>query len=408
MDTFTVPPIFVWNAEADEALGALIDFEIRQDALDGYPYEHYYTPANIRRRSEPVPAEIPRHLLNNFDFMLACVSHHGMLLKFASLNEQVTQKHNVQQLPQAPWIPDEDRNILQSIYEHFGDELPGEPSGLRGDRRIVMAAVSQNWRALQFASNELRSDSEVVSIATAQESAALTLATKDYILDTLSRDGHQIKHIGYYKSDLIMNVVAMRNKLDSFLYGNLLRKKRHSIFNNDSTYLNMEVLAVLLCLHTLDGKMAHISRAATNVGKSFDNTYLDIHLREKIAKLANLHITRTVKNGEVYKFTVGADNSNKNLKSYKFCVDNSRYLFQIPEINLSNLRIRRSIPFTRDILPHIPMLIEDYMSTPLGIIITLGMAWLAEWLYNLRLTQLYLFGFSVFALVMIGMNRLTR
>ena len=60
-----------------------------------------------------------------------------------------------------------------------GWALKHATKNLKGDREIVMKAVSQEGLALQFAAEELKADREIVMTAVAQLGVALQFATKD-------------------------------------------------------------------------------------------------------------------------------------------------------------------------------------------------------------------------------------
>ena len=60
-----------------------------------------------------------------------------------------------------------------------GHALRYAPEELRGDREVVIKAVSQNGRALQHATEELRGDGEVVMKAVSQDGVALFYAAEE-------------------------------------------------------------------------------------------------------------------------------------------------------------------------------------------------------------------------------------
>jgi len=50
---------------------------------------------------------------------------------------------------------------------------------MKGDRELCMAAVAQDWRALQYASEELKGDRELCMAAVAQNGRALEFASQE-------------------------------------------------------------------------------------------------------------------------------------------------------------------------------------------------------------------------------------
>ena len=67
-----------------------------------------------------------------------------------------------------------DREIVMAAVTQNGWALQFATEALRGDREIVMAAVTQNWRALRHATEELRGDNEIMEVAL-RDSDALAL-----------------------------------------------------------------------------------------------------------------------------------------------------------------------------------------------------------------------------------------
>merc|ERR1712125_87662 len=50
---------------------------------------------------------------------------------------------------------------------------------MKGDRELCMAAVAQNWRALEWASQEMKGDRELCMAAVAHDWRALELVSKE-------------------------------------------------------------------------------------------------------------------------------------------------------------------------------------------------------------------------------------
>ena len=82
-----------------------------------------------------------------------------------------------------------DREIVVKAVSHFGFALQFATEELKCDRELVMAAVCQAGRALRYATEELRGDREIVMTAVSQNGSALQFATKD-----LKEDEEMLQH----------------------------------------------------------------------------------------------------------------------------------------------------------------------------------------------------------------------
>ena len=82
-----------------------------------------------------------------------------------------------------------DRQIVMTAVSQDGWALQFAREELRGDREIVMATVSQHGGALQFATEELKADHEIVMTAVSKTGWALEYATKD-----LKEDEEMLQH----------------------------------------------------------------------------------------------------------------------------------------------------------------------------------------------------------------------
>ena len=50
---------------------------------------------------------------------------------------------------------------------------------MKGDRELCMAAVAQDWRALEWASEEMKGDRELCTAAVAQDGKALQWVSEE-------------------------------------------------------------------------------------------------------------------------------------------------------------------------------------------------------------------------------------
>ena len=88
-----------------------------------------------------------------------------------------------------------DREIVLAAVSNDGYALMDATEELRGDREIVLAAVSQAPSALQFATEELKGDREIVLAAVSENGLALQYATeelkgdREIVLAAVSEDG---------------------------------------------------------------------------------------------------------------------------------------------------------------------------------------------------------------------------
>ena len=72
-----------------------------------------------------------------------------------------------------------DRDIVMTAVSHFGHALRFATEELKGDREIVMTAVSENSFALQYVTKELKCDREIVRAAVSQHGRALQFVAEE-------------------------------------------------------------------------------------------------------------------------------------------------------------------------------------------------------------------------------------
>ena len=95
----------------------------------------------------------------------------------------------------------------------------GAFAALHDNKRVVMAAVQQNGKALMFASRRLTSDGEVVRAAVAQNGKAFYFASaelrcdKDFVLETVRTNGLALKWASWWlRRDRDVVLEAVRSK----------------------------------------------------------------------------------------------------------------------------------------------------------------------------------------------------
>jgi hypothetical protein len=89
------------------------------------------------------------------------------------------------------------------------------PLQLKGDRGIVLSAVSQEGSALRFASVELRQDYEVVKAAFECDPYSLEHAEKEVVLKLLGEDGARLEYAGRHRTDPEVVGTAIRSSEDA-------------------------------------------------------------------------------------------------------------------------------------------------------------------------------------------------
>ena len=82
-----------------------------------------------------------------------------------------------------------DRKIVMAAVSKNGGALQYATEELKGDRKIVMTAVSNDGLALQHATEELKCDREIVMTAVSVDGLALRCSTKE-----LKDDGEILQH----------------------------------------------------------------------------------------------------------------------------------------------------------------------------------------------------------------------
>lgn len=151
-------------------------------------------------RTDPSNFEFAaEELRSDEEVVLAAVSQKGDVIKFASGAMQANAKvvkvavSNCQGLAlefAAEQLRGDRDLVLQALSAPADSEAMGRasrnglassalacvPAELRADRQLVMAAVRQNGRALEFAATELQMDSEVARLAVQQDGSALEFA----------------------------------------------------------------------------------------------------------------------------------------------------------------------------------------------------------------------------------------
>ena len=88
-------------------------------------------------------------------------------------------RHNANALGAATQELRGDREIVMTAVSQSGWTLQYASKELRGDREVVMTAVSRSGWVLQFAAEELRGDREVVMTAVSQNGSALRCASEE-------------------------------------------------------------------------------------------------------------------------------------------------------------------------------------------------------------------------------------
>ena len=119
--------------------------------------------------------------LNCLDHLISgCVPRNQtQCLKAANKTEQL-RKPNLMQLAEVPnlRVGRRETDSMKLSIESRQSPL-GANEELRGDREIVMQAVTQHGYSLQSASEELRSDQEIVLKAVSHDWRAIQYATED-------------------------------------------------------------------------------------------------------------------------------------------------------------------------------------------------------------------------------------
>ena len=114
-----------------------------------------------------------------------------------------------------------DREIVMAAVSKHGTALEFAAEELKGDREIVMTAVSQNGFALECATEELQADREIVMTAVSHVGIALQYATKD-----LKEDEEMLQHAlegpGSHGDVIGLKVALMSGRCCSEVFSKLL------------------------------------------------------------------------------------------------------------------------------------------------------------------------------------------
>ena len=110
-----------------------------------------------------------------------------------------------------------DREIVLAAVSKNGSALWFATEELKGDREIVLAAVSRNGWALQYATEELKGDREIVLAAVSRNGWALQYATeelkgdREIVLAAVSEYGQALQ---YATNELRADEEMMRHALE--------------------------------------------------------------------------------------------------------------------------------------------------------------------------------------------------
>jgi uncharacterized protein YoaH (UPF0181 family) len=101
------------------------------------------------------------------------------------------------------WDPDADRRVVLAAVAKNGRALVDASDELRADKDVVLAAVAQNGLALEDASDELRVDKEVVLAAVTRDGWALRFAAdelradKEVALAAVTQNGRALQYVAH-------------------------------------------------------------------------------------------------------------------------------------------------------------------------------------------------------------------
>ncbi|CAE7315369.1 unnamed protein product [Symbiodinium natans] len=89
---------------------------------------------------------------------------------------------------------------LQDVEEGLGKRLAEAPPEVLADREIMVSAIRQNWRHIQYAAEDIRDTKEVIETALLQGAPVLRvvpskhLCRKDIALCAVRQDGSSLRH----------------------------------------------------------------------------------------------------------------------------------------------------------------------------------------------------------------------
>ena len=72
-----------------------------------------------------------------------------------------------------------DRQVVMTAVSQNGLALCYATEEMKGDRQVVMTAMSENWGALQYATEEMKGDRQIVMTAASRNGYALHFATAE-------------------------------------------------------------------------------------------------------------------------------------------------------------------------------------------------------------------------------------
>ena len=121
-----------------------------------------------------------------------------------------------------------DREIVLAAVSNYGGALRYADAALKADRDVVLAAVSQNGNTLEYANKALKADREVVLAAVSNNGKALKYANTDLkadrnvVLAAVSDYGSALEFAGNtLKSDREIIIAAIKNEWFALYYAKL-------------------------------------------------------------------------------------------------------------------------------------------------------------------------------------------
>ena len=127
-----------------------------------------------------------------------------------------------------------DKQVVLTAVTQKGMALEYADNKLKNDKDVVLAAVSQYGMALEYADDILKNDKDIVLTAVTQKGMALEYAhfklknDKDVVLAAVSQDGMALKYADdILKNDKDVVLAAVNKDLKSIYYASEILKKRY-------------------------------------------------------------------------------------------------------------------------------------------------------------------------------------
>ena len=241
------------------ALSIDSDVEIGKQQLQSFhPEAHYYSDQQFRLfktdagwNIEHDETAINETIVNGVKLTEPQLIAEGMVITVGNAAKGVLKLPIILKLSICPENTNNlkvDREVVLAAVSNDGRSLEYADDALKADHAVVLAAVSNEGRALQYADDTLKADREVVLSAVSKNGSALEYADdtlkvdREVVLAAVSNDGRSLEYADdALKADHAVVLAAVSNEGWALKYANDALKADHEVIlaaiqNNKFSY----------------------------------------------------------------------------------------------------------------------------------------------------------------------------